>query len=125
MRSRQSAGWVLLAAILVLGSAAAKHLRAQDAPERREVTIVIQGSKFTPSRIEVTQDDLVTLVVRSDGAAHSFAIDAYRIARRVPAGGSTSFEFRADRAGEFPFYCSLSGEPSHRAERGELVVVKK
>ena len=116
---------MLLAAGVLLGSAAAAYLGAQDAPARREVTIVIHGATFTPDRIEVAQDALVTLIVRSEDTAHSFAIDAYRIARRVPAGGSTSFEFRADRPGRFPFYCSLTGEPGHRAERGELVVRTK
>jgi len=124
-RSRHSTGWVLLAAGLLLSSAAAGYLHAQDAPARREITIVIQGAKFTPDRIEVAQDDLVTLIVRSEDTAHSFAIDEYRIARRVPAGGSTSFEFRADRPGRFPFYCNLTGEPGHRAERGELLVRAK
>jgi heme/copper-type cytochrome/quinol oxidase subunit 2 len=116
---------VLLAAGLLVGYTAASHLRAQDAPARREVTVVIQGGKFTPNRVQVAQDDLVTLIVRSEDAAHSFAVDEYRIARRVPAGGSTSFEFRADRPGTFPFYCNLTSEPGHRAERGELIVLAK
>ena len=123
-RSHHSTGWVLAAGLLVAFTAVS-HLRAQDAPARREVTIVIQGGKFTPNRVEVAQDDLVTLIVRSEDAAHSFAVDEYRIARRVPAGGSTSFEFRADRPGTFPFYCNLTSEPGHRAERGELIVLAK
>ena len=54
------------------------------------------------------------LTVRSEDIAHSFAIDEYRIVKRVPAGGSTTFEFRADRAGTFPFYCNLTSEPGHQ-----------
>ena len=50
------------------------------------------------------------LTVRSEDIAHSFTIDEYRIVKRVPAGGSTTFEFRADRAGTFPFYCNLTSE---------------
>lgn len=123
-RSRRSAGCVFLAAGLLLWFAAAGQPFAQDAPSRREFTIVVHGGRFAPDRIEVAQDDLVTLTVRSEDDAHSFAIDAYRIARRVSAGGSTSFEFRADRPGRFPFYCNLTGE-LHRAERGELVVRAK
>ena len=40
----------------------------------------------------------------------------------VPAGGSTTFEFRADRAGTFPFYCNLTSEAGHQMMHGELVV---
>ena len=96
---------------------------AQDqAPNRREITIVEKDFHYTPDRIEVTQDDLVKLTVRSTDVAHGFAIDEYRIAKRIPAGGSDTFEFRADQAGTFPFYCNLTGEPGHQGEHGQLVV---
>ena len=70
----------------------------------------------------MTQDDLVKLTVRSEDIAHSFTIDEYRISKRVPAGGSTTFEFQADRPGTFAFYCALTGDPGHKMMRGELVV---
>ena len=44
---------------------------------------------------------------------------------RVPAGGSTTFEFRADRAGTFRFYCNLTNESGHSQMHGELVVRAK
>ena len=92
------------------------------ATNRRELTIVARDFHFTPNRIEVTQDDLVKLTVRSEDIVHGFAIDAYRIVKRIPSGGATTFEFRADQAGTFPFYCNLTGEPGHQMERGELIV---
>lgn len=95
---------------------------AQEAPNRREFTIVAKDFQYAPTRIEVAQDDLVKLTVRSDDIAHSFTIDEYRISKRVPAGGSTTFEFQADRAGTFAFYCALTGDPSHKMMRGQLVV---
>jgi hypothetical protein len=33
-----------------------------------------------------------------------------------------TFEFRADQAGTFPFYCNLSQDERCRQMRGELVV---
>ena len=54
--------------------------------------------------------------------AHGFAIDEYRISKRVPAGGSVTFEFRADRPGSFPFYCNLTNEGGHGEMQGQLVV---
>ena len=93
------------------------------APNRREVTIAFEGFAFRPARVEVTHEDVVTLTVTADALTHSFTIDDYRIARRVAAGRSTTFEFRADQAGEFIFYCSLTSDARHGEEQGTLVVV--
>ena len=97
-------------------------LLAQEAPNRREFTIVAKDFHYAPTRIEVAQDDLVKLTVRSEDIAHSFTIDEYRIVKRVPAGGSTTFEFQADRAGTVPFYCTLTSDSGHKMMHGELVV---
>jgi len=132
--TRRSFALVLIAAggIILAGPAVARLLAAsplspaQDqAPNRREFTIVAKDYQYSPTRIEVTQDDLVKLTIRSEDIAHSFTIDEYRISKRVPAGGSTTFEFQADRPGTFPFYCALTGEPGHRMMHGELVVRAK
>jgi heme/copper-type cytochrome/quinol oxidase subunit 2 len=121
--TRRALGMMLLGAGgLILAGPAMGRLLAQDPPNRREFTIVAKDFRYTPARIEVTQDDLVKLTVRSEDIAHSFTIDEYRIVKRVPAGGSTTFEFRADRAGTFPFYCNLTGEAGHQMMHGELVV---
>jgi cytochrome c oxidase subunit II len=96
---------------------------AQDqAPNRRDVTLTAREYQFSPNRIEVAQDDLVKLTIRSDDLAYSVTIDAYRISRRVPAGGETTLEFRADRAGTFPFYSNLTTDSRHATMRGQLVV---
>ena len=121
--TRRALGMMLLGAGgLLLAGPAMGRLFAQDPPNRREFTIVAKDFRYSPARIEVTQDDLVKLTVRSEDIAHSFTIDEYRIVKRVPAGGSTTFEFRADRAGTFPFYCNLTGEAGHQMMHGELVV---
>jgi heme/copper-type cytochrome/quinol oxidase subunit 2 len=129
--TRRSLGLMLLGAggLLLAGPAMGRLFAAstplgagQDSPNRREFTIVAKDFRYTPARIEVTQDDLVKLTVRSDDIAHSFTIDEYRIVKRVPAGGSTTFEFRADRPGTFPFYCNLTSEAGHQMMHGELVV---
>jgi heme/copper-type cytochrome/quinol oxidase subunit 2 len=115
-----------LLTLLAAGVPLATGLLAQEqAPNRREFTIVAKDFKYEPTRMEVMQDDLVKITVRSEDIAHSFTIDEYRIAKRVPAGGSTTFEFRADRAGTFPFYCALTSEPGHKMMHGELVVRPK
>ena len=122
--TRRSLGLLLLGVggVLVVTVSAVGRLLAQEPPNRREFTIVAKEFHYSPTRIEVAQDDLVKLTIRSEDIAHSFTIDEYRIAKRVPAGGSTTFEFQADRSGTFAFYCALTGDPSHKMMRGELVV---
>jgi heme/copper-type cytochrome/quinol oxidase subunit 2 len=125
--TRRSLGLMLLGAggVLLTGSTVARLLAQDQAPNRREFTIVAKDFHYSPARIEVMQDDLVKLTVRSEDIAHSFTIDEYRIAKRVPAGGSTTFEFQADRPGTFPFYCTLTSDPGHKMMRGDLVVRAK
>lgn len=94
----------------------------EQAPNRREITLTARNYKFSPARIEVAQDDLVKLTVQSEDNAYSLTIDEYRVSRRIPAGGSTTLEFRADRAGTFAFYSNLTNDARHAQMRGELVV---
>ena len=120
---RRTLGYVLLGAgAYVLVGPAVSRLFAQDAPNRREFTVVARDFQFSPKRLEVSQDDLVKLTVRSEDVAYSLTIDEYRVAKRVPAGGTMTLEFRTDRAGTFPFYSNLTSDARHAQMRGELVV---
>ena len=62
------------------------------------------------------------ITVTAQDIAHSFTLDAYRIARRAAPGQPTTFEFRADRAGSFPFYCNLKLDDGCREMKRSLVV---
>jgi nitrous oxide reductase len=94
----------------------------QAPPNRPEFTLLARAYRYAPDRLEVSQDDLVKVTIRSEDFTYSFAIDEYRIVRRVPAGETTTFEFRADRAGTFRFYSNLTGEGSHADMQGQLIV---
>src|SRR5262245_4839112 len=119
---------------LILG--ASLHARAQSAPvrpvaeqdqapNRREFTVTARDFHFSPDRIEVGQDDLVKLTVQSADVAYSLTIREYRVSRRIPAGGSTTIEFRADQPGTFAFYSDMTSDPRHAQMRGQLVVRAK
>jgi heme/copper-type cytochrome/quinol oxidase subunit 2 len=122
--SRRRLGYLLFAAgALLVSRPFVRRLRGQDAvPNRPGFTIVCRNYRYAPDRLEVTQGDLVRLTLRSEDLAYSFAIDEYRIVRRVPAGGSTSFEFHADRPGTFRFYSNLTNDTAHADMQGQLVV---
>ena len=127
MVSRRRLGLLLLGAgALLAARPLVGRLFAQDqTPNRPELTVVARDFRFAPDRIEVTQDDLVKLTIRSEDVAYSFAIDEYRIVRRIPPGATTTLEFRADRPGSFRFYSNLTSEPRHGEMQGELVVRAK
>jgi heme/copper-type cytochrome/quinol oxidase subunit 2 len=95
------------------------------APNRRDVTLIARDHRFIPDRIEVRQDDLVRVTFTSEGRPASFAVDAYRILKRAGADQTIVFEFRADQAGAFTFYCSLTSDPQCRDMTGTLVVAPK
>jgi nitrous-oxide reductase len=92
------------------------------APSAKPFSVRAHRFAFEPARIEVNQDDLVKIELRTDDIAHSLTIDDYRIAKRVGPGQPVTFEFRADRAGTFPYYCNLQVEDGCRQMRGVLVV---
>jgi len=122
--TRRQAGVLLLGAgALLMARPLVRRLFAQDqAPNRPEFTLVARNFRYSPDRLDVSQDDLVKLTIRSEDVAYSFAIDEYRIVRRVPAGGATTFEFRADRPGTFRFYSNLTSGGAHADMQGQLVV---
>ena len=122
--NRRTLSYMLIGAgaCLLAGPAVARLFAQEQAPNRREFTLVARDFAFTPSRLEVLQDDLVKITIQSADVAYSFTIDDYRLSRRIPAGGSTTIEFRADRPGTFPFYSNMTSDARHAKMRGELIV---
>ncbi len=91
-----------------------------------EVTVVAKKYSFSPARIEVDQDDIVKITLKSEDIPHSFTIDQpYRIAKRAAPGQPVTFEFRADQAGTFTYYCNLTTDDRCKEMKGQLVVNAK
>jgi heme/copper-type cytochrome/quinol oxidase subunit 2 len=116
----------LATALAVTVVAAAAFLAGGAAGGRgqvREIAITGDQFAFSPGRIEVQKDDLIQIKFTARDVAHSFTIDVpYRISKRAGAGQSVVFEFRADEAGRFPFYCNLTQDERCKQMKGELVV---
>jgi heme/copper-type cytochrome/quinol oxidase subunit 2 len=100
---------------------------------RRDVAVTAQKYSYRVAPgdgadIRVKQDDLVKVTVSVPGGdiPHSFTINEYRINKRVEPGKPVTFEFRADRAGEFEIYCNLTIDDRCQKEmKGRLVVEAK
>ena len=112
----------LAIATLALGGLALASAAVRTQGQVREFTITGSDHRFAPGRIEVQKDDLVKIAFTAGDIAHSFTVDAYRIAKRAGAGQTVVFEFRADQAGTFPYYCNLTQDDKCRQMKGELVV---
>ena len=108
--------------LLTLALAAAVLSPQDQAPTVKPFSVSAHRYAFEPARIEVNEDDLVKISLQTGDIAHSLTIDEYKIAKRVGPGHPVTFEFRADRAGTFPFYCNLQAEDGCRQMRGVLVV---
>jgi heme/copper-type cytochrome/quinol oxidase subunit 2 len=109
--------------VAILAVACAVSLLAQEqGPAAKPFSITARRYRFEPARIEVSQDDVVTVELSSVDIAHSWTVDAYRIDKRATPGYPVKFEFRADKAGTFPIYCDLKTEDGCRQMKGELVV---
>ena len=121
----------LIAALLGLAVAAgvtvvAQHARRDLSVTARRYTYRVAGSN--DADIRVKQDDLVkiTLSVPGDDIPHSFTVNDYRINKRVEPGKPVTFEFHADRAGEFEIYCNLTIDDRCQKEmKGKLIVEGK
>jgi len=118
---------LVLAAVAVAGAVGAPAGLAPIGSQgaTREFTVHAHRYAFDPDRIEVQQDDLVKITFHADDIPHSFTLDAYRISKRAAPGAPVVFEFRADQAGRFPYYCRLTNDEGCRDMRGELVVHRR
>ena len=113
---------LVLTVTLALAAVSLAPARAAGQEHTRNVTVTARRFAFDPSVIEVRQDDLVKVTFRTEDVPHSFTIDDYRIAKRVRVGQTTTFEFRADKAGTFAYYCNIKTEDGCRQMKGRLVV---
>lgn len=115
----------LLFVIPAISSVSGARGSQEQESERREFSVSAHKYAFDPVLIQVRQGDLVKISLHAADIPHSFTVDAYRIAKRAAAGQTVVFEFRADQAGKFPFYCNLTLDERCREMRGELVVLPR
>jgi heme/copper-type cytochrome/quinol oxidase subunit 2 len=111
-----------IAAVAALAFLTMSRPIAQEGSQIRECAVVADDFTFTPARVDVHQNEIVRVTFRAVDIPHTFTIDDYRIAKRAGVGQTIIFEFRADRAGTFTIYCSLTADQRCRQMKGQLVV---
>ena len=88
----------------------------------REIQMTAKRFEFDPSVITVNKGDHVKLVITAMDRDHGIALPAFGIKQRLKKGVPTTIEFDADKAGTFPFHCSVFCGMGHRGMKGKLVV---
>jgi cytochrome c oxidase subunit II len=122
---RRSVG--LLALVLFAVSLTASDAGPAPRQGQARVTVVLNAHRyeFAPARIEAAEGDIVKVTLVAEDIPHSFTVDSYRISKRAAPGRPVTFEFRAEYAGTFQFYCDLTIDDGCKGMRGELVVTPR
>ena len=116
---------ILLIAAIALGMTGA-ILFAQDAAPgpagANPIQMTARKYEFDPAVIKVKQGDHVKLVITATDRDHGIKLAGYNINQRLEKGVPATVEFTADRAGTFPFECSVVCGIGHHKMKGQLVV---
>jgi heme/copper-type cytochrome/quinol oxidase subunit 2 len=84
--------------------------------------LLVSKSGFRPSRLEARRGEPVRLNITSADGEHCFALDAFRVEKRIVPSKVTVVDLTPDKAGTFPFYDCLAAEGEPRG--GQLVVAE-
>jgi nitrous-oxide reductase len=91
-----------------------------------EVWMTATRSHFTPDILRFSQGDNVTLhitnIEQTRDATHGFAIADYNVEASLEPGEVADFEFTADKAGAFNFYCTEFCSALHLEMAGWMLV---
>jgi len=94
---------------------------AADNPQRIEITA--KQFEFMPSEITVKKGEPVELVIKSADVAHGLRVNGLNIDAKVPAGGTTTAQFTANKTGDFSGHCSTFCGKGHGKMKFKVHVV--
>lgn len=106
-----------LPALLPLPPAPAPALPAD------QIDISVSRQGFRPGRMTIRKGEPVRLSLSTSDGEHCFAVDAFRVEKRVVPGKPSTVDLTPDRAGTFTFYDCLA-EPGGDSKPGTLVVAE-
>ena len=91
-------------------------------PPDQPQDVVVSRSGFVPSVIQGRKGEAIHFRLTSRDQEHCFAIDAFRIEKRIVPGRTTAVDLTPEKAGTFPYYCCLESGAAAETERGRLVI---
>jgi cytochrome c oxidase subunit II len=94
---------------------------AADNPQRIEITA--KQFQFMPNEITIKKGEPVELVIKSADVAHGLRVNGLNIDVKVPAGGTATAQFTANKTGDFSGHCSTFCGPGHSSMKFKVHVV--
>lgn len=90
----------------------------------QEIKITAKRYAFTPKEITVEKGRKVRLLVTAMDVNHGFAIDAFKIRKKIDPESEepTVIELVPDAEGEYEFYCAVFCGSGHDGMKGKLIV---
>ena len=122
-RRKTSQPLVVLGAIAML--TAPRYAAAQNdksALQVHEIQVTAKKYEFSPNPIRVKKGEPVKLIITAKDHDHGFSLEAFHIKQKLKKGEPTTIEFTPDKAGTFPFKCSVFCGMGHGGMKGTVVV---
>jgi len=96
--------------------------KAGDERPEKFIKVYVENWKWTPDVIRVEQGTLLKIEFLSYEASRRFDLPAYKIKLPLPQDKPVSFEFVADKKGEFKFRCGRPCGDGCAKLKGKLIV---
>ncbi|HEY5285039.1 MAG TPA: cupredoxin domain-containing protein, partial [Polyangia bacterium] len=107
-------------------SAAERHPAAPQVAvaAARVIKVTAKKFEFKPAVITVKKGELVELELTTSDRRHGFDAPELAIHAEIKPGAPTKVQFKPDKAGHFPFHCSVFCGDGHEEMTGEIVVTE-
>lgn len=105
-----------------VGGAVSGEVELLDNP-LKEFTIDTFNFGYSIPEIKIRKGQKVTITLTNSGGTHDFVIDELGVdSGKIVTGESVTFDFVANEAGEFEYYCSVG---NHRAQGmiGKIIIL--
>lgn len=96
--------------------------KVQPAPESRVIRMTSESWKFTPNVVAVKKGENVTIQISGLSGTHGFSVPGLGINAPVITGQTVTVKVPTDKAGTFPFLCSIPCGAGHTDMRGQIVI---
>jgi cytochrome c oxidase subunit II len=113
---------LFLPSIAILPDVMAAPPQSQGAGQVHEIQMTAKKYEFSPDPIRVKNGERVRLVITAIDHDHGFKLEAFNVEQKLKKGVPTTVEFTADKAGTFPFKCSVHCGIGHGRMKGTLIV---
>lgn len=116
---------LLLFVMCLVASSSFASAQQPGVPAESKTRVINMSAKryqFDPQVITVNQGEHVRLIVTAFDRNHGIQIKGYGINKKLKKGVPTTIEFTADKAGTFPFRCSVFCGLGHGRMKGQLIV---